>query len=280
MRDIGGAALPYLFFEGEASALPVVFIHATGFLPWLWQPVIEECSPAGNMWAPYICNYRQCDPEGGLEWETIAQDLAGFCRAQSIKEPLLVGHSMGGTVATMAAILAGLKPCGMVLIEPIFLPDEFYRANITLKDHPLAAKAIKRTNSWRSEEEAMSYLKSKTLFDGWDERVSRLYIKYGMQKQNTGNLTLTCTPESEAALFMGGRTYNPWPLLGKTTFPVLVVEGEESENKHFVDIKKMMTLLPRGIYRSVAGAGHLIPMQRPKETAAIIKEFINQIAGD
>jgi len=279
LQDVGGAALPFLFFAGEPAALPMVFIHATGFLPWLWQPVFEEFASSGDIWAPYICNYRQCSPEEGLEWVTVAEDLAGFCRSQSIQAPLLVGHSMGGTVATMASILYGLRPCALVLIEPIFLPDEFYRANITVKDHHMASKAIKRTNFWRNEEEAISYLKSRALFNDWDERIARLYIKYGMQKQKTGGLKLTCTPESEAAIFMGGRTYNPWPLLKKITCPVLVVEGEKSENKHLVDIKKIMNLLPSGVHKSVAGAGHLIPMQKPKETAEIIKDFISRIIG-
>ena len=277
-QDVGGAELPYLFFEGEASAPPMVFIHATGFMPWLWQPIIEEFVSPGNVWAPFICNYRQCDPEqGGLEWNIVAQDLASFCRAQRIQQPLLIGHSMGATVSTMAFNLSGLNPRGMVLIEPIFLPEMFYGANITVKDHPLAAKAIRRKNHWNNEEEAMSYLKSRSLFDGWDERVFQLYIKYGMQKQKEGSLTLTCAPESEAAMFMGGRKTNPWPLLGEITCPVLIVEAEESENKQFVDIKKMMTLLKRGEYKSVAGAGHLIPMQKPKVIAEIIKEFSKQI---
>jgi pimeloyl-ACP methyl ester carboxylesterase len=32
--------------------------------------------------------------------------------------------------------------------------------------------------------------------------------------------------------------------------------------------------LRHGKYKSVAGAGHLIPMQKPKEVAQIIKEFL------
>ena len=33
LQDVGGAELPYLFFEGKASAPQMVFMHATGFLP-------------------------------------------------------------------------------------------------------------------------------------------------------------------------------------------------------------------------------------------------------
>jgi lipase len=276
MQDVGGAELPYLYYEGEASS--ILFAHATGFLPWLWHPVIKQLVPQNQIWVPYICNYRECDPEkGGLSWDIIAKDLFSFSRSLNIKNPLVVGHSMGATVLTIAAAGYGIKPRGMILIEPIFLPEEFYSLKATVKDHPLASKSIKRTNHWKNEEEAWAYLKSKPLFSNWDEEVLALYLKYGMEKQKEGHLKLTCTPESEAAMFMGGWSRNPWPLLDKLTCPVLVVEGEKSENKNFIDLKKAVSLLRHGKYKSVEGAGHLIPMQKPKEVAQIIKEFLAEI---
>jgi pimeloyl-ACP methyl ester carboxylesterase len=234
--------------------------------------------PQNQIWVQYICNYRECDPEkGGLSWDIIAKDISTFCRSLKVKNPLVVGHSMGSTVLTIAAASYGIEPRGMILIEPIFLPEEFYSMKATVKDHPLASKSIKRTNHWNNEEEAWAYLKSKSLFSDWDEEVLALYLKYGMEKQRAGDLKLTCTPESEAAMFMGGWSRNPWPLLDKLTCPVLVVEGEKSENKNFIDAKKAVSLLRHGKYKSVEGAGHLIPMQKPKEVAQIIKEFLAEI---
>ena len=276
MQDVGGAELPYLYYEGEAPQ--ILFAHATGFLPWLWHPIIEDLVSSNQTWVPYICNYRECDPEkrrsgGGI----IAEDLSGFCRSQNINNHLAVGHSMGATVLTIAAALFGMEPRAMILIEPIFLPEEFYSMKVSVKDHPLASKSIKRTNHWKNEEEAWAYLKSKSLFSDWDEEVLTLYLKYGMEKQKTGDLKLACTPESEAAMFMGGASSNPWPLLDKLTCPVLVVEGERSPNKEFVDLPRAVSLLRKGKYKSVAGAGHLIPMQKPKEVAQIIKEFLAEV---
>jgi pimeloyl-ACP methyl ester carboxylesterase len=273
MQDVGGADLPYLYYKGKTPQ--IVFAHATGFLPWLWHPVVKEFMPESQVWVPYICNYRECDPEkGGLSWNIIAKDLATFCTKLQIKKPLLVGHSMGGTVLTIAASAYGIEPLGLILIEPIFLPEEFYSMKATVKDHPLASKSIKRTNHWKNEEEAWAYLKSKSLFSDWDKQVLQLYLEYGMQKQEAGDLKLACTPESEAAMFMGGWSRNPWPLLDKLTCPVLVIEGEKSENKNFIDLKKAVSLLRHGKYKSVDGAGHLIPMQKPKIIVQIIKEFL------
>jgi lipase len=277
-QDVGGARLPYLYFGGKVSAPPMVFVHATGFLPWLWQPVVEEFVPENRAWAPFICDYRSCDPEaGGLSWDVIARDLAAFCSLQQISNPLIIGHSMGATVSAIASAIYGVQPRGLILIEPIFLPEEFYSIKPDIKSHPLASRSIKRTNHWDDENAAWSYLKSKSLFESWDERVLRLYLKYGMQRQEEGNLKLTCSPENEAAMFMGGWDINPWPLLEKLTCPVLVIEGEKTENKGLVDVQRAVSLLRRGKYQSIADAGHLIPMQKPRELAQIIKEFSRQL---
>ena len=276
MQDVGGAELPYLYYEGGTPQ--ILFAHATGFLPWLWHPIIEDLTPPNQAWVPYICNYRDCDPEkGGLAWDIIAKDLSVLCSAQNIKNHLAVGHSMGATVLTIAAASLGMQPRAMILIEPIFLPEEFYSMDIKLKDHPLASQSIKRKNSWKDENAALEYLKSKSLFAGWDEQILQFYLKYGMEKQQEGELKLACSPRNEAAMFMGGKSTNPWPLIKKLTCPVLVVEGEKSSNKEFVDLPKAVSLLSDGRYKSVPDAGHLIPMQKPQEVAKIIKEFLTGI---
>ncbi len=77
-------------------------------------------------------------------------------------------------------------------------------------------------------------------------------------------------------MFMGGRHINPWPLLSKVACPVLVVEGEKSENKGLVDIRRAVSLFSQGQYKSVAQAGHLIPMQKPQDVVRIIQDFITE----
>ena len=270
--DLGGIYLPYLHYRGEGP--PIIFMHATGFLPWLWHPIIREFVPQTNVWAPFICDYRTCDPhDGGLSWDIIARDLSVLCRRLHIDRPLLVGHSMGGTVSVIAAAKYGIAACGLVLIEPIFLPEKYYAMEISVESNPLASKAIRRKNHWKNEKDAWNYLQSKSFFSKWDKEVLELYFKYGLQKQEKGDLKLTCTPKSEAAIFMGGRTFDPLPLLKEITCPVMVVEGELTEEKALLDIQRLASLPPNGQYRLVPEAGHLIPMEKPLEIVHIIKEF-------
>jgi len=276
VQHIGEADIPYLAYGSDG--LPLVFLHATGFLPWLWHPIARElATPPYRVMAPYFCDHRKADPaDGGLGWQILAHDFALFCRALRLDRPFLVGHSMGATVLTLANALFHLNARGMVLIEPIFLPEDFYKTEIGVEQHPLASKTIRRLNSWANREEALSYLRSRSLFKNWDTEMLDLYVQYGMTSGDGGNLQLTCSPEREAALFMGGMQHDPWPEPAKTTCPVLVLEGEISENRAFIDLKRVASCFPRGAYRLVEGAGHLIPMEQPREVTEMIRGFFGE----
>ncbi|MBU2053531.1 MAG: alpha/beta hydrolase [Proteobacteria bacterium] len=247
-------------------------------MPWLWHPLARELAPAYRIVAPSFCDHRETDPEnGGLNWATLAEDTCRLCDALQFKRPFLVGHSMGSTVLVIANAFYGLSAAGMVLIEPILLPREFYQGPMRVDEHPLAAKAIRRTNFWRDRDEAMAYLHSRALFQAWDEEMLELYLRHGMTQGDNGGLRLACSPRREAALFMGGRHMDPWPLLPKISCPVLILEGEKSENRDFIDLDRVRSLIPDCERRVVKDAGHLIPMERPREVTGLIREFFNPL---
>jgi lipase len=272
-QNIGDTAIQYLDYPGDGA--PLVMLHATGFLPWMWHPIARAFAGEYRVLAPYFCDHRDVEPEeGGLAWPTLADDLCRFCGALRIEAPFLVGHSMGATVITLANALHGQRARKMILIEPIFLPEQIYSMQMTVDQHPLASKSIKRRSSWQSTNEVRAYLHNRPLFKKWDDEMLDLYIRYGMVPGEDGGLTLACHPRKEASLFMGSTHYNPWPLLEKINCPVMVVEGGESENRAFIDLKRASALFPNGSYRMVPGAGHLVPMEQPREIIALIREFL------
>jgi lipase len=277
-QNIGHADLSYLLYDGSGPT--VIMLHATGFLPWLWHPIARKLSPSYRILAPYLCNHREGDPEkGSIPWKLLAEDLTIFCERLHIEAPLVVGHSMGATVGTLAHALFGVQSKGMVLIEPVFLPRRFYGLELSVDDS-YAAQAMRRKNSWRDTGDAREYLKSRDLFKNWDEEVLELYLRYGMQERKTGTLELVCSPRQEAALFTGARFYDPWPHLPEISCPVLVVEGEQSEVGNFIDFSKVAATFRHGRHTVVKDAGHLLPMERPEETADIISDFFDTTHGN
>ena len=114
----------------------------------------------------------------------------------------------------------------------------------------------------------------KRLFKNWDEEFLDLYIEHGTVARDTGELELTCSPEKEASLFMGGMGYDPWPMLPRVSCPVWVLEGEESTNRPFVDLKTATSKFQHCTYQLMTGAGHLIPMEKPKEVIDFILKHL------
>ncbi|MBR9980202.1 MAG: alpha/beta hydrolase [Desulfatitalea sp.] len=274
-QSIADVQIQYLEYDGDGPT--VVLLHATGFLPWLWHPIAGRLARTHRVIAPFFCSHRMADPyQGGLDWLRLAEDLSRLCEALDIESPLFVGHSMGGTVSTLAHVTCKVPAGKIVLIEPILLPEEFYRTPISVEQHPLAAKAIRRRNLWRDRQEAQTDFRSKPFFQSWDAEVLSLYVTHGTCDASGDGVRLTCSPEREAALFMGGVHHDPWPLLPDVACPTLVMEGETSENRHWIDLQRVTTLIPRARYTMVLGAGHLIPMEQPETTAKLIEAFLGE----
>lgn len=226
----------------------------------------------------YFCDHRESDlQKGGLGWLTLAEDLTILCHQLNLDKPLLVGHSMGATVITFAEAVNGLGASGLILIEPIFLPEHYYQVNASVEDNPLAVQSLKRRNQWKSTSEVKAYLKSKPLFANWQDEFLDLYIQHGTTKRESFGLELTCPPQKEAALFMGGMPFDPWPVIPQVQCPVLILEGEESGNSAFIDLALAASRFKDGRLETIAGAGHLVPMEKPAEVLAAIQRFIKTV---
>jgi pimeloyl-ACP methyl ester carboxylesterase len=66
-------------------------------------------------------------------------------------------------------------------------------------------------------------------------------------------------------------------VLPQISCPTLVLEGEESENRAYIDLKKVTSLFKQGTYKLVNGAGHLIPQEKPRESLEIIRSFFSNL---
>jgi pimeloyl-ACP methyl ester carboxylesterase len=272
-QTIGDVELQYLSYAGGEP--PLVLLHATGFLPWLWHPIARRLAGTHRVLAPYFCDHREAELEaGGLRWMTLAEDLTRFSAELNLQKPVLVGHSMGATVMVIAEAAFRLGAAGLILIEPIFFPEEDYGTQIRVEEHPLARKSLRRRNQWEDAAAVKAYLKSKPLFAKWDEAFLDLYIEHGTVSRQGEGLELTCPPPREAALFMGGMHYDPWPLLPKVQCPVLVLEGADSDNRRYIDLEKAAASFPHGRLERMADAGHLLVMEKPFEVLRFIESFV------
>ena len=115
------------YLEG-GSGEPLVFLHGAGGMTEA-DPILAELSSRFHVYAPFIPGYGETE-----ECESM-RDMLDFAlhgwdvvEALGLKNPILVGHSMGGMIAAEMACLAPNDVSRLALICP---------AGLWLDDHPI-----------------------------------------------------------------------------------------------------------------------------------------------
>ena len=118
---------PVRYLEG-GSGEPLVFLHGAGGMTEN-DPLLAELASRFHVYAPYLPGY------GETEECATMRDMLDFAlhgwdvvEALGLKNPILVGHSMGGMIAAEMAALAPNDVSRLALICP---------AGLWLDDHPI-----------------------------------------------------------------------------------------------------------------------------------------------
>ncbi|MFI4976806.1 MAG: alpha/beta fold hydrolase [Caulobacterales bacterium] len=118
---------PVRYLEGGEGE-PLVFLHGAGGMT-AEEPVLAELATRYHVYAPFLPGYGDSEECGTLR-DMLDFALHGWdvVEALGLKNPILVGHSMGGMIAAEMAALAPNDVSRLVLICP---------AGLWLEDHPI-----------------------------------------------------------------------------------------------------------------------------------------------
>jgi pimeloyl-ACP methyl ester carboxylesterase len=111
-------------------------------------------------------------------------------------------------------------------------------------------------------------------FETWRDEFVRLYVEHGVADRPDGQVELRCPGEIEAQVYAEAPTTDGFVLLERLTVPTLVVRGERSPGLGARETDDALRRLPHGTLRTIPGAGHFAPMERPEEVAAAIAEHL------
>ena len=213
----------------------------------------------------------------GYDWDTLALDaecaiIELLKRTGQDSVALAIGHSFGGALLLRVAERLGSRVQRLLLCDPVLLPQLTPEQAAERKRVPgLAAATRKRRFEFPSREEAYEHCRTRGLFADFTPEALALYVEEGMAESPTGQVTLKCDREAEAAIFDGGAFASVLEGLGEVTAKVLFVHAERGN-------------FSRAYYEEVAGRmrdaqvcgaqlDHLFPLESP--TAVI--EFIDSM---
>jgi pimeloyl-ACP methyl ester carboxylesterase len=276
----------YLAWENAGFKAPSLhFAHANGFNAQTYRFLLEGLARDMRVYASDLRGHGlttlAANPKGMRTWLIYRDDITKIVQELDGRPKILVGHSMGATASLLAAAAKPHWVTGVVLVEPVILPQSTLRWAGLLKmlglgDRvlPIVAKTKKRRSIFASRQAMFEAYRGRGAFRNWSEMVLRDYIAGGaVDYIDDKQVRLACTPGWEAANYRAGPP-NIWPELEKVRCPITLIVGQrrstcpESVVEMLVERRQDIRVV------TIPGASHFLPMELP----AIVQTEVRAMA--
>lgn len=214
-------------------------------------------------------------------WPWLVQELIDELVQRYDQPVILVGHSMGGGLALMAAKQRpDLVRCVVMLDTPVIAG---WRAGLLWFAKTLGIDGIlsparfskKRRILWPNVEDAFQHFASKPVFSSWPAEVLRDYIEHGLEREDRGNLTLRFRREIETAVYRTLPHHMGRVLQQGFVVPIGFVGAVDSvECRHAGLVATRRLVEPHFI--QIPGS-HLFPMESPELAAKTTHDMVQSL---
>src|SRR5512135_2366077 len=117
------AAIPGVDFGG--TGLPLHFLHANGYPPACYRPLIERLVPDYHVFGMLLRPlWAGTVPNSVRDWKPFSEDLRHFLLETQRGSVIGLGHSIGAVVTLRTAILEPGLFRALILIDPVLLPPQ------------------------------------------------------------------------------------------------------------------------------------------------------------
>jgi pimeloyl-ACP methyl ester carboxylesterase len=256
------------------------FAHANGFPPGTYRRLIDELTDHHHVFSMAARPLWPGSSSVELrDWSLFAEDLRAELTSRGLRGTAGVGHSLGAVVSLLAAADDPGLFSSVIAIDPLIMTGSFSLFWRTLKAIglqsriPLVRGARRRRQNWPDRQAVRAAYSSKKIFANWDPEVLDDYVETGIVDLQQGGVRLRYPKEWEARIFAAA-PHDLWAHLRKVSVPTLFVRGEHSDT--FLDAARARVEkeVPGARAAVIADTSHFLPMERPRELAHVIEEFL------
>ena len=197
-----------------------------------------------------------------------------------IRPPFIgMGHSIGGFFVYAAAALYPNLFSGIILLDPIILPQKMVLGNFLARITGLAGKfrlprmARNKKSQFASKQEALTHYSGKVMFKTWLPEFVEAYVETAItQDSNEDTVSLCCHPEFEAMIYES-LPLNIWRFAGQINVPVLIVRGGTSDMFVPKAERRLSKIIKDCRFITLEGLSHFMMMEDPDRVIAAILDF-------
>jgi 3-oxoadipate enol-lactonase len=251
-----------LSYRSRGAGRPVVLLHPVGLRGAFWNEVVGELETEMRLIVPDARGHGDSDvPSMVFSIEDMADDVIELLRAVGSAHggvgAVVVGCSMGGMVAQAVALRAPELLAGFVVANTGFTRNDAGRA--TMEARAVTAFA------------GMPRVLDTTLSRWFSDEV-RLHRPDLVLRAR--DWLLDADPVVHGWSWRAIRDLAHADTLPKVGLPALMIAGSDDQSTAPATVRAMAAAVPGAIYRELADTGHLAPLERPGEFAALLRDFI------
>jgi 3-oxoadipate enol-lactonase len=248
---------------GDPAKTPLVFLHGIGGAARAWRGQIDGFGNRYRAMAWDMPGYGGSAPLDSVSITTLAEALQKFLQAIGARNPVLVGHSIGGMIVQQWLTQHPREASAVVLAQtsPAFGKAEgdwqkqFIEARLGPLDRGETMKSLAPT------------LVGELVGDDPDAG--------GMELARD---CMGSVPEaSYRAMMLALLGFDQRKALANIAVPTLVLSGSKDKNAPAPMMAKMATYIPASTYVELEGAGHLVNLERPKAFERALDQFLKTI---
>ena len=281
--ELPDGRIHYLDWGGDG--LPAHFLHGNGFCAGTYTPFIRYLVDDLYILASDVRGHGGSDEpqiERVRHWDIFAEDLKIFIE-QKMSPPVIgMGHSLGAVTTYIAAAKYPQLFSGIVLIDPVILPRRLLWLVAAVKflglrgKIPLAKTARRRRRTFKGKQEAFRlFTAGRGIFKTWSKEFVKAYLECGLLEKDEKTAVLKCDPELEAQIFES-IPLNVWRYAKRIKCPVLAIRGELSDTFFAHAALRLGDIIADYELQTIPHSGHFPPMEKPRESARLILDFIDR----
>ena len=263
-RTIVGPAGPLVTWEWPGGEPATLLLHGVGNYGRYWDAFADAVAGRLRLVAPDARGQGDsARPDDGYAAADFVADAVAVLDAHRIGRALVVGHSMGGSHATMLAATHPERVRGLVIVDagPESLPEGAERAR---------RLSLGRPDSFADRAEAEAHLRRTS--PGYDDAVYEGRLRW-LFRTEAGRLVWRSSAHALSRIFAGSADRaGSWARAGSIAAPTLVVRGTRSPVLARETAERLVAAIP-GARLLELDAGHNVPLDRPGGLAEAVAAF-------
>ena len=250
-----------LFFRELGQGQPIILLHGIFGSSDNWLTQARLLSTDYHTYALDLRNHGQSPHEGAFDYASMTADLLEFINTNNIKDPVLIGHSMGGKVVMNFAVAYPDKLQKLIIVD--IAPKPYNLDNYVILDG-LKSIPIDTVGTRTEADEILAKFV--------EEPDVRQFLLKNLQRKPEGgfkwklNLQVIANNIRNIGLDL--------QVEGKFEKPTLFVRGSRSNYVEDKDMDRILQIFPAATLETL-DTGHWVPAEKPKEFVEVVTKWLN-----